>query len=320
MARPRIGHAAALLNDGRVLVVGGEDETDALTKLDTEVWDPATGRFEAVGTMPALPHGVTATTLLDGRVLIVGSGVCLVPRVAHPSGAQSCEGDAAATWLWSPDGTYVIGPDLNEDRQWGTATRLPDGRVLVAGNPGWSADTPESSEVYDPSTNAFVRVGEPRDYISGGHTATLLGDGRVLITGGDTDDPASNKLALGVLRAAEVWDPATGSFVRAGRMAVARRGHQAALLPDGRVIVVGGSPNLTGGFHMRGAATTEIWDPASGTFVGGPTMASPRERPTIVTLQDGSLLVIGGNGDYDMRNDTGQVLDSAEILDFTPLP
>ena len=71
---------------------------------------------------------------------------------------------------------------------------------------------------------------------------------------------------------------------------------------------------------MRGAATTEIWDPATGAFNTGPSMASPRERPTIVTLQDGSLLVIGGNGDYDMRNDTGQVLDSAEILDFTPLP
>jgi hypothetical protein len=172
--------------------------------------------------------------------------------------------------------------------------------------------------VYDPSANAFVRVGEPRDYTISGHTATLLGDGRVLITGGDTDDPAGNKLAFGVLRSAEVWDPPSGTFARVGRMAIPRRAHQAALLPDGRVIVVGGSRPRTGDFHDTGTATTEIWDPATGAFSPGPKMADPRERPTLVMLGDGSLLVIGGNADYDARNDVGNALDTAEILDFTP--
>ena len=322
MERPRVGHAATLLNDGRVLVVGGQDRSVG-KDLDTEVWDPATGTFEVVGTMPALPSGITATTLLDGRVLIVGSDVCLVPRVPRPSGNVGlpvCRGSTASTRLWSPDGSWVVGPPLNEQRSWHTATRLPDGRVVLIGNPSWGVDTPESTEVYDPATNTFVRVGELLDYVIGGHTATLLRDGRVLITGGDTDDPSSNKRSDDVLRDAEVWDPATGGFAPAGRMDLARRAHDAALLPDGRVLVAGGSGRLTASFHVLGTATTEIWDPATATFSPGPSMADPRERGTLVTLRDGSLLVIGGNRDSDARNDVGQALDSAEILDFSAAP
>ncbi len=317
MGRQRVGHAATLLNDGRVLIVGGEPGVETPNELGAEVWDPATGRFQVVGTIPALPPGVTATTLLDGRVLIVGSDVCLGPQTTG-RGIPRCDGKSASTWLWNPDGSYVIGPPLHEHRNWQTATRLPDGRVLIVGNISWGIDTPESAEAYDPVTNAFSRVGEPKDYTISGHTATLLGDGRVLITGGDTDDPTADRLAVGVLRTAEVWDPASGTFVRAGRMDIRRRAHQAALLPDGRVIVVGGSRPRTGDFHDPGTATTEIWDPETGTFSRGPQMASPRERPTLVTLHDGSLFVIGGNGDYDARNDVGETLDTAEILDFTP--
>jgi len=318
MARPRVGHAAALLNDGRVLVVGGQDNAIG-SELDTEVWDPATGEFQAVGRMPALRSGISATTLLDGRVLIVGRETCLVPLVAR-SGLAKCPGRSVSTWLWSPDGSYVVGPPLNERRDWPTATGLPDGRVALIGNVEWSADSPESSEVYDPATNSFVRVGEPRDYISGGHAATLLRDGRVLVTGGDTQDPTSSKATFGVLRKAEIWDPGSGAFARAGRMDIPRRGHGSALLPDGRVIVVGGSGHRTVDFHDQGTATTEIWDPSTGTFSAGPTMRDPRERAALVTLSDGSLLVIGGNTDYDARNDVGNPLDSAEILDFTPAP
>jgi hypothetical protein len=153
LARPRIGHAAALLNDGRVLIVGGEDERIGTgARLPAEVWDPATGTFDEVGSMPPLPSGITATTLADGRVLIVGRETCLVAVKTDGAGRfPNCPGDSAAAFLWDPSGTWDVGPNPQEPRDWHTATLLPDGRVFLAGNQSWSADSPASAEVYDPA-------------------------------------------------------------------------------------------------------------------------------------------------------------------------
>jgi hypothetical protein len=320
LARPRIGHAATLLEDGRVLIVGGEGGREAVPASPTEVWDPATGAFTTVGTMPALPSGLTATTLTDGRVLIVRSDACLVATVAsQPSGHRECpNGQTASSFLWSPDGTAVIGPDVLESREWHTATLLPDGRVLLVGNTSWSFDDPESSELYDPATNAFVRMDETLDLVGSAQTATLLPDGRVLVTGGDTSDPNGDPSFIGPLRTAETWDPASGTFERAGTMEYARRAHQAALLPDGRVIVIGGSGKRTDEIVDLSRATTEIWDPITGTFERGPALSDARARFPLVTLSDGSLLVIGGDARYDAHNDRGTALASAEILDLSP--
>ena len=316
--RPRIGHAAALLNDGRVLIVGGEDLRIG-HQLPAEVWDPASGSFQEIGSMPALRSGLTATTLLDGRVLIVGRDACLVPQRKDDIGLTRCPGASASTVLWDPSGTWQVGPSPLEERQWHTATRLQDGRVLLVGNESWSLDSPESAEVYDPATDAFTRVGEPLDYISGSQTATLLQDGRVLITGGDTSDPNGDPRYVGPLRTAETWDPATGQFSRAGTMDIGRRAHQAVLLPDGRVLVVGGSTERTATFHDPGTATTEIWDPATNAFTAGPELAGPRAQPALVALPDG-VLVIGGDADYNARAGLGKPLRTAELLDFSSTP
>jgi len=287
--------------------------------MPTEVWNPATGGFTTVGAMPALPSGLTATTLADGRVLIVRSDACLVATVERQfSGLRRCPtGQSASSFLWSPDGTAVVGPEVLESREWHTATLLPDGRVLLMGNTSWSSDDPESSEVYDPATNAFVRVDETRDLIASGQSATLLRDGRVLVTGGDTSDPKGDPHYFGPLRTAETWDPTSGMFEPAGTMEFARRAHQGALLPDGRVIVIGGSGTMTDEFIDPSRATTELWDPATGEFERGPALSDARARFSLVTLLDGSLLVIGGDARHDARNDRGRALASAEILDMS---
>src|SRR6202140_4950839 len=91
------------------------------------------------------------------------------------------------------------------------------------------------------TAGSFVRTGDmttPRY----NHTATLLIDGRVLITGGTGGQGISS---------AELYDPSTRSFVPTGSMTVGRWGHTATLLRDGKVLIAGGS----------GSPSAELYDP-----------------------------------------------------------
>jgi Galactose oxidase, central domain len=90
------------------------------------------------------------------------------------------------------------------------------------------------AQLFDPVSGLFSPTGSmatPRSF----HTATSLPDGRVLVTGGHQFN-ASNS----AVETAEVYDPGTGSFMPVGSMSVAREGHTATLLSDGRVLVAGG--------------------------------------------------------------------------------
>jgi hypothetical protein len=108
------------------------------------------------------------------------------------------------------------------------------------------------------------------------HTATLLRDGRVLITGG-LDAGAS----------VELFDPGTAAFVPAKPMRAARAAHTATLLADGRVLIAGG-------YNGSYLSSTEIYDPARGEFSPGPEMREARSGHLAITLRDGRILFVGG--------------------------
>ena len=128
------------------------------------------------------------------------------------------------------------------------------------------------------------------------HTATLLPDGKVLITGGVTGS------ALSSVSSAELYDPATGVFSLTGSMAVPRRGHVAVLLPNGQVLVAGG----------LGESSAELFDPVTGTFSPTGPMAEDRLYATATLLAGGKVLVAGGS-----RLDGSDLvlLASAEVYD-----
>lgn len=235
------------------------------------------GRVAPVAEMQA-PRAVhSATTLADGRVLVVGG--CT---------RDSCElgSDAGAVAeLYDPgDGRFEQSGRLREWRDDHTATLLRTGRVLVAG--GWGARRVlASTELYDPRTGTFA-AGPPLASPRAGGTATLLRDGRVLVAGGFTGNRPT-------VASAEVFEPAANRFRPVRPMAVPRGAHAAARLADGRVIVVGG---LSRG---RVVATSELFDPATGRFVRGPSLRVPRYKAAAVTLRDGRVLVVGGSADVD---------------------
>jgi N-acetylneuraminic acid mutarotase len=125
------------------------------------------------------------------------------------------------------------------------------------------------------------------------HSSTLLGNGKVLVVGGQT--------AAGLT--AEVYDPATGTWSRTGSLSAGRYGHTATLLHDGRVLVTGGDSGPT----ALASATVEVYDPTSGLWTGGPSMAFAGTFQTATLLPDGSVLVAGGRDDGGLR--------SAEVYD-----
>jgi len=113
-----------------------------------------------------------------------------------------------------------------------TATRLADGRILVAGAPARRAPL-ASALLYDPATDSFSKAGDLAAARTL-HTSTLLLDGRVLIAGG-WDGQAG-------LASMEIFDPASGSFsLFAAALPAARYGHGAASRVDGTVLISGGA-------------------------------------------------------------------------------
>ena len=199
----------------------------------------------------------------------------------------------------------MTGP-LYDTRYSHTATLLLSGKVLVAG--GQHRDgVQNSAEVYDPAAGTWTNTGcfpefphcrffhmtEQRSQ----HTATLLRNGKVLIAGGGNRSQLSS---------AELFDPSAndgrGGWAATGNLGTARLQHTATLLPNGKVLVAGGS-NLF--IYLPSA---ELYDPATGSWSYTGNLGAGRDGHTATLLPTGKVLLAGG------RNYLGR-LSSAELYD-----
>jgi hypothetical protein len=289
----RTYHTAVLLNDGRVLVVGGA--TSGGTVLaSAELYDPVKGTWKATGSM-GIPRAFhTATLLSTGEVLVTGGVSQLGSRITASDTAELFD---PAAGLW-----FQVGRSMTSPRQFHTATVLANGKVLLAGglislNSGVGAIA--SAELFDPSTSSFTAV-PPMKLPHRSHIAIKLTSGKVLVAGGINDGG-------GTLPTAEIFDPASSSWTYAADMNQARYSHTATMLASGGVLVVGGA------FGVPGAlASTEIYNDSTNTWTLMGPMGRSRYRHTAETLPNGTVLVTGG-----FTGSSGQPESSAERYEPT---
>jgi hypothetical protein len=185
-------------------------------------------------------------------------------------------------------GTFTATGSMTSARAGHTATLLLNGKVLIAGGPGSSA------ELYDPISGTFTPTGN-MTAARRGHTATLLPDGRVLIVGGYGDGPG------GPLASAELYDASTGTFIATGAMTIPRGFHTATLLAGGSVLITGG---------IQEGASAELYDSSRGTFRPTGSMTDGFFGPTATLLGDGTVLIAGlGNSSPGPGLLSGQLYD-----------
>ena len=140
------------------------------------------------------------------------------------------------------------------------------------------------AELWDPTTETFTPTGSMVQARSG-HNAWLLADGRVLIVGGWTDESP--------VGSAELWDPDTGQFT--GFAAPVPDG-TGVLLPDGRMLAIPSAVSRSCKAGDTLTTATEVWDPFTGVTLPGGRLAEARTDPTMTLLEDGRVLVAGGQG------------------------
>ncbi|MBC7617574.1 MAG: hypothetical protein H7293_01035 [Candidatus Saccharibacteria bacterium] len=252
---------------------------------DPRLWNPRQQAWKKFARPPECPHNhllATVTRMLDGRVLVAG-GICDSPRM----------GDDVSPYvsykllsLWnSATGLWEAAPALSTGRKLHSASLLKDGSVLLVGGQGDVLDENNREPALDTverfhmgKVERLMGLQTPR----AAHTASLLGDGTLMVTGGL--DAMGKPLA-----SVEFWNPASGTWRSGAPLKQARHSHSATLLGDGRVLVAGGV-----GDTGQPLASVEIWNPTANEWKAGPPLLVAVYGQEVALLADGNLLLAGG--------------------------
>jgi WD40 repeat protein len=272
---------ATSLPNGKVLLAGGK-ETDGLTVTvlaSAELYDPSTGAFSPTGSMAAARADQTATLLPDGRVLIAGGDGCSKVASCRDAGPGSVTALASAELYDRTTGKFTNTGSMSAPHGHAAATLLSDGRVLLVGGYGKVAD------VYDETTGRFTRTGDsPMDIGNGDPTATLLANGKVLVTGMTASGPraALYDSVSGVFTSISFPLPPGDAELMQQYSGPGPAPRRATLLKDGRVL-------------LYGIGYVEIFDASTGAFApAGLIPPSALWDPTATLLENGNVLFAGG--------------------------
>ena len=228
----RRGHTATALADGRVVIIGGENQDGPIH--EAEIIDPGNGTVSVVAGLRFARAKHSATLLPDGRVFVIGG--------------SNKKGPLDSTEIFDPQtNSFSRGPRLSVARAGQSATLLKDGTLLIAGG---RADG--IAEIYDDKSGRFTLLKSKMNGPRSSHGAVLLKDGNVLIAGGIGPDEKT-------LDNAELFRPHTQGFYPIATWMYAERVRpELRVLPDGKVQIIGGDKK----------GTMEMYDPAGKFFRG----------------------------------------------------
>ncbi len=299
---PRVAHDALLVQDtdtdldGEVVLLGGDAGCaefycfpvyDAV--YEVVAYDPDDDEAEEVATLTMAVVGARAAWSSEDRIALIG-------------GFDDQEQYNNQPLLFDPaNGDSYSAPQSGDSREQHTVTQLggQGSNVLIAGGIG-GAQVQAATEIYVPGTSIFDTGALNQARFR--HSATLLGDGSVLVVGGATgtswDAPGQ------ALDSAELYDPAEGTWTELdATLAYARQRHVAVLLDgdDDRVLICGGVDETDG----SPTSYCELYDHADQSFtvLDGPAMAPGGEGMMAVRLDDGRVLFFGGLAGGEARGE-----------------
>jgi hypothetical protein len=321
------GYSVTVLKDGKVLLVGGQDtrviDTDPAKgyRGTAYLYDPVTKVFAATGSLIQARAGHMATLLADGRVLIAGG----MGYFKWPTDPNAVIQEQPVKWgeIYNPatgqfealppppdHPLYPAGSMRSAHGSTGQAATLFNGQVLMVGGPS-GVQTYWPFDLFDPTTNLF----DLTDIVTGnianqevfqtreGGAVVALDDGRALLTGGGRTYSVNETYPCGisscVLNEARIFDPQSPSALSTVTgMTQARTGHTMTKLPNGKILIIGGSDHFTIAstsiFLPNPTATAEIYDPATGTFTPTGAMKWARSDHAAILLPTGQVMVAGG--------------------------
>jgi Kelch motif/Galactose oxidase, central domain len=240
-----------------------------------------TGQWTTHSGPPDVLENGAVLSLSNGKVILAG-GILSAGRNTAASAEVEVYDPGKDTWA-------QLAP-MPVPQYSATAVLLADGSVLVAGGysgigaNSFSAPPPSlimDAVLFDPAKNTWAKVA-PMPFAETGATATVLGDGRILLAGG--------RDANGALQRAAIFDPSNRLWALTAPMRTARYGAAAVLLKNGKVLVAGGvaGPGQT-------LNDAELYDPKTSTWSSAGTMSIARS-PAALRLPDGRVLLAGGGG------------------------
>ncbi|MGO9060125.1 MAG: kelch repeat-containing protein [Candidatus Binataceae bacterium] len=305
MNTARFDAVATLLPNGKALIAGGFTSTLALGTGD--LYDPALQTFTPTFNLTDARYQTSIALAPNGLALLLGgndnTAFNSTAAVDTFDPARNCFiGDGGACGLTPPKSLLIA-------RKAATATLLPNGGILVAGGIGLFGSPMATAEVYNPATGLSAATANNMNSVRAFATATLLPNGKVLIAGGYGTSEASPNNSV------DIYDPATNEFAPVSAtpsMNVGRAVAAAILLPNGKVLIAGGTA-----LSSHATASIEIYDPVHNCFMGAtgcgslpPNMNAARLGATITLLPNGKVLIAGG---------ANSTLSAATVLSSTEL-
>lgn len=286
----RTNHHSYTLYDGRVLVIGGDNDllySNYKIYRTCEVYDPQTGTWTYVSSMKKARSHFASAMLHDGRIIVTGGNDADNYHIAD------CEIYDPKTDSWE------LVPSLFEERRDHHAVTLHNGKVLVVGG------NDDYAELYDPVTNTWRSTGQMIVKGDDGESLDLLPDGRVLYVGSRHWDKKNIKVYHSDT---ETWEILENEFT------YDKHDHISLVLSDGRVMYIGSS-------SPSASTRAEIFNPLTNEIVEASPLSLGRSAGCAVELDNGKVLVYSiGNlfttGDnelieiYDLESDTWESISS----------